>query len=414
MIIPSIDIMNNKAVQLRQGKEKVLEEEKVRTLAESFAKVGEIAVIDLDAAMNRGNNRTLINELARTYPVRVGGGIRNIEKALEVMRSGAQKIIIGSAALTKEGLNTDFLRNLKKRIGRDQIIIALDIKGEMVFTQGWHKNSGISYKKLLSMIPEFANEVLITDIDVEGTMSGINREKYLRIADSTNARVTAAGGVGSLEDISFFADLGFNVQLGMSLYTGTIDLESAFVNGLAWKNELLPTITRDTNGNILMVAYSNKESLKKSIQTGLMWYYSRSRKRLWQKGETSGNIQQLVGFKVDCDNDAIIATVRQINEACHTNKYSCFDDRPFSLNELYELIGERIKHAPTDSYTATLTDEKLKAKILEEAAEVTDFSDRENLIWEISDLLYFISVMMVKQKISWEEILFELRRRKFK
>ena len=129
MIIPSIDLMSGKAVQLRQGKEKVLEKENVIELAKYYARFGEIAVIDLDAAMGKGDNEQLIKEICKVAKCRVGGGIRDREKAKRILANGASKIIIGTAA------NEELLSKLPK----DKVIVAIDSKNGKITTEGWTK-----------------------------------------------------------------------------------------------------------------------------------------------------------------------------------------------------------------------------------------------------------------------------------
>ncbi len=179
-------------------------------------------------------------------------------------------------------------------------------------------------------------------------------------------------------------------------------------------NGLIPTIVQDKKGNVLMLAYSSKESLKKAIKTKEGCYYSRSRKNLWKKGETSGNIQELLKIKTDCDKDALIFIVRQKGNACHYNKYSCFgEENKFDLKELYNIVGDKIKSNETDSYTKklSLNPNELKRKLVEEAGEVITAESRENLIWECSDLIYFLLVIMAKEGITIKDIEKESERR---
>ncbi len=414
MIIPSIDLMNGKAVQLVRGIEKKLERENILELAKSFSRFGEIAVIDLDAAMGNGNNREWIKKLAKEFPVRVGGGLRTVDEALEILRAGAEKVIIGSAAIAEKSLNEEFLNALIRRAGKQNIILAMDVVNDQIATRGWKEKTEISIWDVLEKAARYTTELLVTDVDQEGTMQGIRKNFYRKLAQTTSLKITAAGGTGKLEDIAFLAGLGMNVQLGMSIYTNSISLEDAFIAGIHWKDELLPTIVRDPQGRILMLAYSSPKSLRKSLETGVMWFYSRSRKTLWMKGETSGHIQKIISLRLDCDNDTILVTVDANQVACHTGKYSCFDEKPFTLKDLYQIIEERYINPTPGSYTATLTERKVKEKILEEAQEVVEFTDKENLIWEVGDLLYFISVFMVQHHIEWKDILRELRRRRLK
>ena len=179
-------------------------------------------------------------------------------------------------------------------------------------------------------------------------------------------------------------------------------------------NNLIPTIVKDKQGNILMLAYSSKESLELAITTNKATYFSRSRNEIWIKGETSGNTQEILEIKTDCDNDSLIFIVKQKGNACHCNRYSCFkEEKKFDLEELYTKIKERIDSGDESSYTLKLINqpELLKRKLIEEAAEVITSKDKENLIWECSDLIYFLLVIMSKENITLEDIYKENQRR---
>lgn len=411
-MIASIDLMDGKAVQLRRGQEKVLERDDPLSLAREFDKYGEVAVIDLDAAMGRGNNLATIREILRLAECRVGGGIRSLERAKELISLGAEKVIIGSRAFEKDEVNHPFLRELASTIGRDRIIIAVDaLEGEIV-TRGWKHRTGLRLFDVISEIEQYGSEFLFTCVEREGMLEGTDMETVRRLAGLTESKITVAGGVSSLEEIKELAALGLDVQLGMALYTGRISLSEAFVESLNWRDGLMPTVAQHVDGQVLMLAYSSRESLRKSFETGRMWYFSRSRNELWPKGETSGNVQELVRMRADCDRDALLATVRQRGVACHTGSYSCFGGRRFTLHELYEVLQDRLENPRPGSYTATLTDDLLKDKILEEARELVEAVDRREKVWELADMAYFLTVFLARNGIEIDDVLFELRRRR--
>lgn len=414
MVIPSIDLMNGKAVQLRGGEEFVLERDNPLELAKEFDRYGEIAVIDLDAALGKGKNEELIKEICKIAECRVGGGIRTIEKAKRLASYGAKKIIVSSSIFEGGKINFGFLEELKKTIGWYKTMIAIDVRGEEIFIKGWKEGTGLSVFETVKKLENYASEFLFTDIDREGSLEGINFSKVEKLKSVTHSQITVAGGVKDLQDLKKLKNIGVDAQVGMALYTGKINLAEAFIELLNWKTALLPTITQDYTGQVLTLAYSNKDSLKKAFETGKMWYFSRSRQKLWMKGEKSGNYQFLIRIRTDCDRDTILATVKQKGVACHLGSYSCFGDRKFSLYELYEIIEDRFANPRPGSYTATLDDKKVREKLIEEVKEVVEARGKEEVIWEAADILYFLTVLLNKEGVTIDEVLWELRRRKWK
>jgi phosphoribosyl-AMP cyclohydrolase / phosphoribosyl-ATP pyrophosphohydrolase len=412
MIIPSIDLSHGKAVQLRQGKEKVLEDEQPLELASEFGKYGEIAVIDLDAAMSTGSNDGLVKGICRRAECRVGGGIRSVEKATEVLGFGAERIIVGTMAFTDKGVNHDFLRSLRRSAGRDRIIIALDTLAGGIVTRGWRFSTGLTAGDVLADLEPYASELLFTCVDREGLMKGADQEAIKALRARTGLRVTAAGGITTLEEVETLSRLGVDLQLGMALYTGKITLADAFIASLDWKEALIPTIAIGNDGGILMLAWSSRESLKKTFDLGRACYHSRSRNALWTKGETSGNVQRLLRARIDCDGDAILLTVQQTGPACHTGRPSCFGGKPFSLNELYEVVKDRLERRPAGSYTAAMTVEMTGRKLLEEAAELIAAETAAEVTWETADLVYFILVFLAQKGVAFEDAVRELWRRR--
>ncbi len=414
MVISSIDLMGGKSVQLKQGKEKVLEKDDPVSLAKEFDKYGEIAVIDLDAAFGSGDNIETIKKILKYGECRVGGGIRDIKKAKELISYGARKVIIGTVAFENDEINTNFLTEILAAIGKQRIIIAIDSMGDEIVTKGWKHKTGLNLFEILPKLDNYCSEYLFTCVEREGMMQGIDVDIISKIRNFTANKVTVAGGVSTLEEIKRISEFGYDIQLGMALYTGKINLADAFAESMNWKTELLPVITQNYSGEVLMVGYCNKDSIKKTFETGRMCYFSRSRNKLWIKGETSQNFQNLIRLRADCDHDAILALVKQENFACHTGSFSCFGDRKFSFYELHEVLKERLQNPSPKSYTASLTDDMLAEKILEEAQEVVEARERGHIIWEAADVMYFITVLLAKQGIEIDEVLAELSRRRKK
>lgn len=408
MIIPSIDLMDGKAVQLKQGKEKVLERKDVLELAKYYARFGELAVVDLDAAMNKGkDNEELIFQICKIAKCRVGGGIRTVEKAKRMIANGAHKIIIGTAA------DENFLSKLPK----DRVLVAIDSRNGKITVDGWQTDTEFSTKSYVERFSNFCSGFLYTIVEKEGLMQGTNLDAFKEIRKYTSMPIVAAGGITSLDEIKELDKMNISSQLGMAIYTGKINLEDAFIACLDFdksKSGLIPTIVQDINTKqVLMLAYSNKESVNKSLKTGNATYYSRSRKELWTKGLTSGNTQELISAKFDCDGDSILYYVKQKGNACHLNRYSCFEDKGFAISDLYELILNRKKELPEGSYTTKLFNNEfyLKRKIMEEAFETVNFSEGDGLGWEASDLIYHLLVFMAMHNITPNDIVSNLASR---
>jgi len=412
MIIPSIDISQGKAVQLRQGKEKILESDNPEELANEFSRFGEIAVVDLDATLNKGNNRKIIKQICHAVPCRVGGGIRSVDAAIEALQNGAEKVILGTAVFNGKSINLEILEALASSIGKEKLIIALDSKNGKIVTHGWSQDTGIKLLPLVKKIESYASEILVTCVEKEGMLQGTDIKLLRALREKTNLPLTAAGGITTTEEIEELSRIDINCQLGMCIYTGKITLEEAFLSSLDWNKRLIPTITQDTSGRILMQAYSNRESLQRTFKTNKVWYYSRSREKQWMKGEKSGNYQYFQRIRTDCDHDSLLVTVNQKGCACHKGMYSCFGNTSFSLQELYEVVRNRLAVPFPGSYTAALTTEKIKDKIREESQELIDAKTSSEITWEAADLIYFILVYLAKKGVCLSEVLNELKRRR--
>lgn len=407
MIIPSIDLMGGKAVQLRQGKELVLVEDRDPIeLAREFNRYGEIAVIDLDAALGKGDNLPLIREICRVADVRAGGGIRTKERGQELLRAGAKRIIIGTAA------TPEFLQNFPAA----RVMVAIDHKDGNVVDQGWANDTGEAFIDRAKRLAPYCGGFLCTFVATEGTLQGMDLNALKSLQSQINLPLTVAGGVASTEEAAAISRLGMDVQVGMGLYTGKINLADAIVQSLDFEKCLqIPTIVQDAAGQVLMLAYSTPESLKLALTEGRGIYFSRSRNDIWRKGETSGHTQALIACRTDCDRDALLFTVQQTGgAACHTDAYSCFGSGlrtpDFSLHTLFDILESRKVAAPEGSYTAKLfaNRELLLKKLSEEAFEVSRAPDRRNLVWEIADTMFFLSVLASAENIAWQELEAEL------
>lgn len=430
MVIASIDMKDGHVVQLKNGKDLMLQRDDADALINDFNKYGEVAVIDLDAAMGNTNekgntpNTELLKSLLRKGNVRAGGGIRSVKKARELISLGAEKVIIGSAAWNSNRqnesdpiLNVEFLEELTKAIGRQRIIISVDAINGKIAVKGWKETVNISLIEGAKEAEKYASELLFTCVEKEGCMEGTDMEQVKALRSAVKCRVVAAGGVNSLEQITELEKLGCDVQLGMALYTGVVNLKDAFISCLNFEkvDGMIPVIAQSVNGEVLMMGYSNREAFEKTFETGKLTFFSRTRNVLWTKGETSGHFLQVVKLRADCDRDTVLATVIPHGGACHTGSWTCFGSQPderSTLERLYAVISERFANPRPGSYTATLNEKRVREKVMEEAEELTDDAEtKEDVIWEAADLLYFVSVLMYKEGVSWQDVYNELDRR---
>ncbi|MFG0245888.1 MAG: phosphoribosyl-ATP diphosphatase [Phycisphaerales bacterium JB052] len=406
MMIPSIDIQNGQAVQLIGGETKAIDAGDPRPIAERFARVGEIALIDLDAAMGTGSNKELLRAICAQYPCRVGGGIRDVDTAIEWLDAGARKVILGTAA-TPEVL---------RALPRDRVIAALDARKDKVVVEGWKKETTDTIEDRMHELREYVSGFLVTFVDCEGRMGGLPFDRVEQlVACAGNTKLTAAGGVRNADDITRIDALGADAQVGMALYSGAIDLADGFCGPLRSDrpDRLWPTVVCDERGTTLGLVYSSLESVRESISTGTGVYYSRSRQSLWRKGESSGNTQQLIRIDTDCDRDALRFTVRQTGSGfCHLGTSSCFGEAR-GLDRLTRTIADRIRHAPPGSYTRRLLDDPklLGAKLREEADELIHARSKPDATHEAADLLFFALTRVIQLGGSLPDIELELDRR---
>lgn len=402
MIIPSIDIQNGKAVQLRRGREKVLDGGNPLERLEQFSVAGEVAVIDLDAAMGIGSNTDLIRKMARMAPIRVGGGIRSLETARAWLDAGVSKIIIGTAA------DKDFCSALP----RERIIAAVDALNGEIVVEGWTSKTGDPVLERINRLAPYVGGFLFTQVEYEGGMAGFDLDLVQAARQAAKgARLTAAGGITTCADISELDRSGIDAQVGMALYSGNLSLADAIsaplnrpIDGRLW-----PTVVCDEQGITLGLVWSTKESIQEAVDSRRGVYWSRSRSELWIKGDSSGNTQVLKKIDLDCDRDALRFTVEQQGMFCHTGSRSCWPES-FNLRRLEETIKDRLQGSDSGSGTYRLAQDAdlLRAKLREEAGELANARSPEEAAHEGADLLYFLTVALAVRDSSMAEVIREL------
>ena len=225
MIFPCIDLMGGKVVQLVQGREKALEADSPEEMLRRFAAFPEIQVIDLDAAMGRGSNGGLVRLIASQAVTRVGGGVRSVERAQELVEQGARKMIVGTAAFASAGVNAGFLTALCDAIGRERVVVALDSKAGRIVIKVWRESTDLTAESVLAALEPYCSGFLCTYVDKEGMISGTDLEWFQRLRAATALEITAAGGITTLEDVRALMAMDVRAALGMAIYTGRLKLE---------------------------------------------------------------------------------------------------------------------------------------------------------------------------------------------
>ena len=225
MIIPCIDLMDGKVVQLVQGKEKALEGEAPLVMLERFSGFGVIQVIDLDAALGRGANDALVELLAARATTRVGGGVRTPERAKMLVEQGASRVIVGTSAFTKTGINHELLASIASEVGAEKILIALDSKGGKVVVKGWQEATSLKAEEVIVELEPYCGGFLCTYVDKEGMMQGTDLGWFSRLRASTEHEITAAGGITTLDDVRALQAMNIHCALGMAIYTGRLSLD---------------------------------------------------------------------------------------------------------------------------------------------------------------------------------------------
>lgn len=216
--------MDGKVVQLIQGREKALEGEAPEVMREKFSAFPQIQVIDLDAAMGRGANDSLVEMLAGTAIIRAGGGVRSVDRAEALLKHGAFRVIVGTAAFRADGPNIGFLKELVDAIGRDRIVLALDSKEGRIVVKGWQQSMNFTAEEVIQQVEPYCSGFLCTYVDKEGMMQGTDLDWFRRLRAATNLEITAAGGITTMEDIQALHELRIHSAVGMAIYTGRLDL----------------------------------------------------------------------------------------------------------------------------------------------------------------------------------------------
>jgi phosphoribosylformimino-5-aminoimidazole carboxamide ribotide isomerase len=225
MLIPSIDLQNGSVVQLVQGEKLAIRAEDAEPWIQKFSGYPRVQLIDLDAAMGKGDNAAIVSSICGRLPCRVGGGIRSVERARAVLGAGAHAVIASSALFRDGGVDVPFAKTLADAIGPERVIAAVDSKGGQVVIHGWKTALPITAVEAVKALEPYCGEFLYTHVDLEGLMQGTSMPAIMAVRNATSRRVTAAGGITTWSEIDELDAAGCDAVVGMAIYTGQLPLE---------------------------------------------------------------------------------------------------------------------------------------------------------------------------------------------
>jgi phosphoribosylformimino-5-aminoimidazole carboxamide ribotide isomerase len=226
MLIPSIDLMGSKIVQLVQGEAKAYETTDFDSWCERFAGFPLVQLIDLDAAKRQGNNRPLIAQILKRLPCQIGGGVRDLANAQSLLELGAQRVILGSSLIRDGKPDTDFARSLADSCGAERIVAAIDSRGGRISVRGWQEATALTPEEMIQSFESYVAGFLYTHIDTEGLLAGFPIEIARKLKSLTQRQLIAAGGIRSQEEIDALDALGVDAVVGMAIYTGKLAVKA--------------------------------------------------------------------------------------------------------------------------------------------------------------------------------------------
>jgi phosphoribosylformimino-5-aminoimidazole carboxamide ribotide isomerase len=227
VLIPSIDLMDGKIVQLVQGRKKALEFDNFEEWIERFSKFPLVQLIDLDAAIGTGTNHVLLQQFVDRLPCQVGGGIRSIESARQILGMGARRVILGSTLIREGNIDVAFAKSISASVGADRLVFAIDSKGGKVTVRGWREQTAIDPLDVIKSLDSYCDAFLYTHTETEGMMQGIPMEAVRPLKAATSKQLIVAGGISTNEEVEELHAMGVDAVVGMAVYKGKLNLDAA-------------------------------------------------------------------------------------------------------------------------------------------------------------------------------------------
>jgi phosphoribosylformimino-5-aminoimidazole carboxamide ribotide isomerase len=223
MLIPSIDLLGGRIVQLVQGEKLKLAFDDFDYWIERFSKYPLVQLIDLDAAMRQGENRVLIEQICKRLPCQVGGGLRTPEQAHTLLAAGAKRVIFGSSLFNENGVDKEFAASLTAALGEEALVFAVDTKNGRVAVKGWKENVDLTPEEAITWLEPYCAAFLYTHVDTEGTMSGFPMNVAAILRATTTRQLIVAGGIKSRAEVDELDSMGVDAVAGMAVYSGAMD-----------------------------------------------------------------------------------------------------------------------------------------------------------------------------------------------
>jgi phosphoribosyl-ATP pyrophosphohydrolase/phosphoribosyl-AMP cyclohydrolase len=425
-LIPRIIIKNGKAFR----KDDSTAYDAVE-LCEKFENDGadEVYIFEISSTdEEHETNIGIIKEIVAECDIQIllGGNVKRLEDVKKYLYAGAKMVILEDS---KES-NRELVNEASERFGADKVAVLFERKSsdeELCKAANFYFNEGATLFVVSDKLSdEAANNFSEINIDLLLINDEITKEDIVKYCKVTNIYGFTSDTI--LSDTQEIMNIKQELKkdgVDVNVFESKMNYSEFKLNS----DGLIPVVVQDYKTNeVLMLAYMNEEAFDNTIKTGRMTYYSRSRKELWIKGLTSGHYQYVKSLSIDCDNDTLLAKVKQIGAACHTGKRSCFytelvkkeydDTNPLMVFEdVFNVIKDRKVNPKEGSYTNYLFDkgiDKILKKVGEEATEIVIAAknpDKEEIKYEISDFLYHVMVLMAEKEVSWEDITRELARR---
>lgn len=425
-LIPRIIIKNGKAFR----KDDSTSYDAVE-LCEKFENDGadEVYIFEISSTdEEHETNIGIIKEIVAECDIQIllGGNVKRLEDVKKYLYAGAKMVILEDS---KES-NRELVNEASERFGADKVAVLFERKcsdEELCKAANFYFDEGATLFVVSDKLSdEAAKNFSEINIDLLLINDEITKEDIVKYCKVTNIYGFTSDAI--LSDTQEIMNIKQELKkdgVDVNVFESKMNYSEFKLNS----DGLIPVVVQDYKTNeVLMLAYMNEEAFDNTIKTGRMTYYSRSRKELWIKGLTSGHYQYVKSLSIDCDNDTLLAKVKQIGAACHTGKRSCFytelvkkeydDTNPLMVFEdVFNVIKDRKVNPKEGSYTNYLFDkgiDKILKKVGEEATEIVIAAknpDKEEIKYEISDFLYHVMVLMAEKEVSWEDITRELARR---